>query len=90
MAQIHGTKSDTLELRVEGEDGTAKDGLTWVVNWSDGNKKGSTTAHFPVKHGYRLGEEVAWEIHVDNGAVTVTIDGKKQFGQGLPLDGHHS
>jgi Alginate lyase len=92
VAQIHGTaspgrkSSDTLELRVEGKDGDAKDGFTWVVTLSDGNDGNSPEiARRTVKHDYALGDDVAWEIRVDDGAVTVTIDGTPQFDHALPV-----
>jgi Alginate lyase len=90
VAQIHGSKSDTLELRVEGPDGDARDGFTWVVNWSDGNDAADDHPEpTEVKHGYRLGDEVAWEIRVDHGSVSVRIDGTEQFAENFPVDADH-
>ena len=78
VAQIHGSVSDTLELRVESEDdGTATGGFRWIAKLSNGNEHGPASATPTVKDDYTLGDEVDWEIKVaDSGTVTVTIDGK--------------
>lgn len=88
VAQIHGTVSDTLELRVEGPDGQATDGFSWRVDLSDGNQH-ENPAQFTVKDGYRLGDEVAWEIRAENGTVTVTIDGQEKLRKPLSINGQY-
>jgi alginate lyase len=79
VGQVHGPKDDTLELQVDGPDGSATSGFQWVVTLSNGNIRHAPTKRFPVKHGYTLGVEVDWEIRVENGRATVRIDGEVQF-----------
>jgi predicted secreted protein len=89
VAQIHGTVSDTLELRVESKhDGNATGGFQWIAKLSDGNVHGPAKASPIVKDDYTLGDEVAWEIKVaDSGTVTVTIDGQSHVIGKAALDG---
>jgi hypothetical protein len=79
VGQIHGPQDDTLELQVDGPNGSATSGFNWVVTLSNGNVRGSDTKRFTVKAGYTLGDEVAWEIRVKNGRATVKIDGEVEF-----------
>ena len=85
VAQIHGTNDDTLELRVESKGSTAASGFRWAIEFANGNIRHdpNTTQH--AKGDYSLGDEAAWEIKVENGTVTVTVDGTELFHEDLAL-----
>ena len=70
IAQIHDASNDTLQIHCTGSSATGPQ--TWRLKLN-----GSTTA--TIASGVTLGQEVAWDIDLNNGNLVVKIDGVQQY-----------
>lgn len=70
-AQIHDAVSDALQIHVDASSATGSQ--TWNLK-INGSGVGS------VASGVSLGQEVAWDIDLNNGSLTVKINGTTQYG----------
>jgi hypothetical protein len=70
VAQIHDGSDDTLQIRAEA--GSATGSQTWRLSINGTEVK-------DLISGVALGQEVAWEIDLNNGLLTVKINGVSQY-----------
>jgi hypothetical protein len=70
VAQMHDASDDTLQIHVTGSSATGPQ--TWRL-------KINGTVAATIASGVSLGQEVAWDIDVNNGNLTVKIDGVSQY-----------
>jgi hypothetical protein len=75
VAQIHDAAQDALQIRAEASSATGAQ--TWRLSIFGTKVKDLIT-------GVALGTEVAWEIRVVNGSLTVKINGVVQYGPTSP------
>jgi poly(beta-D-mannuronate) lyase len=71
VAQIHDASDDTLQIRAEAASATGAQ--TWRLSINGTEVK-------DLISGVVLGQEVAWDIDVNNGSLTVKINGTTQYG----------
>jgi len=70
VAQMHDASDDTLQIRAEASSATGAQ--TWRLSING-------TEVDDLISGVALGQEVAWDIQVTNGALTVKINGTTQY-----------
>lgn len=70
VAQMHDSSDDTLQIRAEA--GSATGSQTWRLSINGTEVK-------DLISGVALGQEVAWDIDVNNGNLTVKINGTTQY-----------
>jgi hypothetical protein len=70
VAQMHDGSDDTLQIRAEAASATGSQ--TWRLSING-------TEVDDLISGVALGQEVAWEIDLNNGALTVKINGTTQY-----------
>ena len=70
VGQIHDGSDDTLQIRAEAPSATAAQ--TWRLSVNGTKVK-------DLISGVALGQEVAWEIDLNNGVLTVRINGTTQY-----------
>ena len=70
VAQMHDASDDTLQIRAEASSATGAQ--TWRLSINGTEVK-------DLISGVTLGQEVAWDIDVNNGTLTVKINGTTQY-----------
>jgi poly(beta-D-mannuronate) lyase len=75
VAQMHDASDDTLQIRAEATSATGPQ--TWRLSING-------TEVDDLISGVALGQEVAWDIDVNNGSLTVKINGATAYGPSNP------
>ena len=70
VAQMHDADDDTLQIRAEASSATGSQTWRLSINGSEVDD---------LISGVALGQEVAWDIDVNNGTLTVKINGTTQY-----------